>query len=182
MVDFAIHNESTAPAEVASALADTKESLGMIPNLHGIFAESPQTYHAYQALTEQFHNTSLSTTVQHVVLLTASRQNSCHYCMAAHTALAQQAGVDEEIITAIREDKPVPDDAAETVRRFTQAVVTHRGIVPEGETADFLAAGFTRRQILDVVLGVTMKTLSNYTNHLAETPVDDAFQAHSWGG
>ncbi|MHA6803849.1 carboxymuconolactone decarboxylase family protein [Salinifilum ghardaiensis] len=180
MVDFPIHNESTAPQEVASALADTRKNLGMIPNLHGIFAESPQAYHAYQALTEQFRNTSLSTTAQHVVLLTASRQNSCHYCMAAHTALAKQAGADEAIIDAIREDKPVPDESAEAVRRFTQAVVTHRGLVPEDDTAHFLAAGFTRRQILDVVLGVTMKTLSNYTNHFAETPVDEAFQEHAW--
>lgn len=180
MVDFTIHDENSAPQDVAPSLAQAKQSFGFIPNLYGVFAESPQAFNAYQALSEQFQNTSLPTEAKHVVWLAASRQNSCHYCVAVHSALAQQSGVDTETIEALRNDKPIPDESLEAVRRFTQAVLTHQGFVPEDETEKFLAAGFSQRQILDIVLGVAMKTLSNYTNHFAHTPVDDAFQAHTW--
>lgn len=180
MVDFTIHDEHTASQDVAPALAHAKQNFGFIPNLYGIFAESPQAFNAYQALSEQFQDTSLSTEAKHVVWLAASRQNSCHYCVAVHSALAQQAGLDSETIEALRNDKPLSDESLEAVRRFTQAVVTHQGFVPEHDTDEFFAAGFSQRQILDIVLGVAMKTLSNYTNHFAHTPVDDAFQAHAW--
>lgn len=180
MADFTIHDENSAPEEVSPALAEAKKNFGFIPNLYGVFAESPQAFNAYQDLSEQFQNSSLSTKAKHVVWLTASRQNSCHYCVAVHSAMAQQAGVGSEIIDAVRDDKPIADESLEAVRRFTQAVVTHRGFVPEEDTVRFLAAGFSQRQILDIVLGVAMKTLSNYTNHFADTPVDDAFQAHAW--
>lgn len=180
MVDFTIHDENSAPQDVAPSLAQAKQNFGFIPNLHGVFAESPQAFNGYQALTEQFQNTSLSTQAKHVVWLAASRQNSCHYCVAAHSVLAQGAGVDAEIIEALRNDKPLPDESLEAVRRFTQAVVSHQGFVPEDETKAFLSAGFGQRQILDIVLGVAMKTLSNYTNHFADTPLDDAFQDHAW--
>lgn len=79
-----------------------------------------------------------------------------------------------------RNDKSIADESLEVVRRFAQAVVTHQGFVPGEETEAFLAAGFSQRQILDIVLGMAMKILSNYTNHFANTPVDDAFQAHAW--
>lgn len=115
-----------------------------------------------------------------MVWLTASRENTCHYCMAAHSALAQMANVEGDIIEALRDGKPLGDDRLEAVRLFTHAVIRHRGFVPEDETQVFLAAGFTQRQILDIVLGVAMKTLSNHTNHFADTPVDDAFHAHAW--
>lgn len=180
MVEFTIHDENSAPQDVAPALAQAKQNFGFVPNLHGVFAESPQAFNAYHALSEQFQNTSLPAKAQHVVWLAASRQNSCHYCMAAHSALAQQAGLDTEAIEALRNDKPLPDESLEAVRRFTQTVITHQGFVPMEETEAFLAAGFSQRQILDIVLGVAMKTLSNYTNHFADTPVDDAFQAHAW--
>ncbi|MBC3193976.1 carboxymuconolactone decarboxylase family protein [Pseudonocardia sp. C8] len=180
MVEFRIHDEHTAPHDVAPSLEHAKQSFGFVPNLYGVFAESPQAFNAYQALSDQFQNTSLSTQAKHVVWLAASRQNSCHYCMAVHSAMAQQAGVNTDTIDALRNDKPIPDESLEAVRRFTQAVVAHQGFVPEDETQAFLAAGYSQRQILDIVLGVAMKTLSNYTNHFANTPVDDAFQPHTW--
>jgi uncharacterized peroxidase-related enzyme len=180
MPGFTIHDENSAPQEVAPALAQAKKSFGFIPNLYGVMAESPQAFNAYHALSEQFQNSSLSKAAKHVVWLAASRQNSCQYCVSVHSAMAQQAGVDSDVISALRNDKPIGDQSLEAVRRFTQVVIDNNGWVPEDETENFLAAGFTQRQILDIVLGVSMKTLSNYTNHFADTPVDDAFQAHAW--
>jgi alkylhydroperoxidase family enzyme len=63
---------------------------------------------------------------------------------------------------------------------FSRAVVEQRGWVSEAEQEAFLAAGFTPRQLLDVVAIAALKTLSNYVNHLAHTPLDPAFEAHRW--
>jgi uncharacterized peroxidase-related enzyme len=180
MTDFTIHDENTAPAKVAPALAKARKAFGFIPNLYGIMAESPQAFTAYQALSEQFRATSLPKGGQDVVWLTVSRYNSCHYCMAVHSTHAQRSGVDSETVTALREGKPLADPQLEAVRRFAHAVVADQGNVPEEEVEQFLGAGFGQRQILDIIVGVAMKTLSNYINHLALTPLDGAFAAQAW--
>jgi len=85
-----------------------------------------------------------------------------------------------EVVAAIREDRPIADPALEALRRFTVAVVRSRGYSSAAETRDFLAAGHGPQQVLEVVLGVGMKTLSNYANHIAGTPLDAAFGAGAW--
>lgn len=180
MVEFPVHDLGSAPEELAGDLAKVQQRFGFVPSLYGVLAESPQAYRAYQAVSEQFRKSSLPAPAQHVVWLTVSRHNGCEYCVAVHTTTAQIAGIDRAVIDAIRDDKPIDDGELEAVRRFTQAVAEQRGWVPEDEVEAFLAAGFTRRQILDVLTGVAMKTLSNYTNHIAHTPLDEAFAPNAW--
>lgn len=107
--------------------------------------------------------------------MTASRLNGCGYCVAGYSALAKGEGVDDSIVEAIREDKPIDDAALEAVRVFTAIVVEQRGRVADHDVQAFLDNGFTQLQILDVLTGVAQKTLSNYANHLAGTPLDKAF-------
>lgn len=180
MAEFTVHDEHSAPEEIAPALAETRERFGFIPNMYGVLAESPQAYRAYQAVSDQFRKSSLSGEEQQVVWLTVSRHNACEYCVGVHSTMATMARVDAAVIEAVREDKPIEDERLEAVRRFTKAVVERRGFVPEEEMEAFFAAGFAQRQVLDVLTGVAMKTLSNYTNHMAHTPLDDAFAAHAW--
>lgn len=180
MAEFTIHDESSVPDGLTGPFDQLKRRFGFIPSLYGVLAESPQAFTAYQAVSEQFRSSSLPEDAQQVVLLAASRTNSCAYCVAVHSTTAAAAGVDAAVIDAIRRDKPIGDERLEAVRRFTRAVVDRRGRVGQDETEAFLAAGFSRRQVLDVLTGVAMKTLSNYTNHIAHTPLDDAFAAQAW--
>jgi AhpD family alkylhydroperoxidase len=131
-------------------------------------------------MSEQFQQSSLSTPAQLVVWLTASRRNSCGYCVAAYSALARVEGVDDSVVEAIREDKPIDDATLEAVRVFTTQVVEQRGWVADHDVQAFLDNGFTQRQVLDVLTGVAQKTLSNYANHLARTPLDEAFKTFAW--
>jgi uncharacterized peroxidase-related enzyme len=180
MAEFTVHDENSAAAEAKPALAQAKKHLGFIPHLYGVLAESPQAFAAYQALSDQLRKSSLSIPAQQVVLLTASRHNGCAYCVAVHSTLAAASKVDAAVIEAVRDDKPIDDPKLEAVRRFTGLVVDTRGWVPDDDVQAFLGAGFTRRQVLDILTGVAMKTLSNYTNHLAHTALDDAFTAYAW--
>lgn len=109
-----------------------------------------------------------------------SFENGCDYCMAAHTVIAGMSSVPAATVDALRAGAPLPDARLDVLARFTRAVVRERGRLPEAEVGAFLAAGFTAAQVLEVVLGVAMKTLSNYANHLARTPLDAAFAAARW--
>lgn len=182
MAKFSIHDQNSAPDDAKPTLAQAKEQFGAIPNLYGVLAESPQALAAYHAMSEQFQQSSLSKPAQLVVWLTASRHNGCGYCVAAYSAMAKGEGVDDSVVEAIREDKPIDDATLEAVRVFTTRVVEQRGWVADHDVQAFLDSGFSQRQILDVLTGVAQKTLSNYANHLAGTPLDEAFKTFAWSG
>ncbi len=180
MSDFPIHTPESAPAEAGDFLRELAKGYGFIPNLAGIMATAPALMRGYFQLNQLFEQTSLSAPERQVVLLAASYTNTCDYCMAAHTTLAKMAGVPQGSIDALRAGQPLPDERLEALRRFTQAVVERRGHMPEADLQAFYDAGFTAQNVLEVVLGVGMKTLSNYTNHLAGTPLDSAFADKEW--
>lgn len=179
MTNFQIHDETSAPAASLPFLAKAKSSFGMVPNLLGTLAESPALLEGYMTLAGIFAKSSFSPTEQQVVLLTVSFANGCSYCMAAHSVIAKSQGVPAGILQALRSGTPLDDSRLAALATFTHAVVAERGRV-EHQVADFLKSGFTRAQVLEVVLGVGMKTLSNYANHIAHTPVDPPFQSQAW--
>lgn len=180
MSEFTIHNVPTAPDAAKPLLEKGQQSFGMIPNLYGVMAEAPAVLDAYQALGAMFRSTSLSTVEQHVVWLTINYENNCHYCVPAHTAIAKMDDVPEPVIKALRDGMPLPDPKLEALRRFCVTLINQRGFADDAEVQAFLDAGFTRQQVLEVVLGIAHKVLSNYTNHLSKTPLDEPFKQYVW--
>ena len=180
MTTFNVHTKQTAPSEAVELLENAERAYGFVPNLLGAFAESPATLKGYTTLGKIFDESSLSTVEKQVVLLTASRYSECHYCVAAHSTVADMQSVPEAVIEAIRNDEPIEDAKLETLRDFTIAVIEKRGWVTSVDIDEFIAAGFTRAQVLEVVLGVGLKTISNYINHIVDTPIDAAFAPREW--
>lgn len=180
MTQFTVHNNNTAPDKAKASLQKAEQAFGLVPNLIGVLAESPAAAKAYLDLNATFSGSSFTPTEQQVVLLTISRYHECHYCMAAHSTVAQMQKVPSEVVEAIRNDQPIPDSQLEVLRNFTTAVVDKRGWVSQQELDTFFAAGYGKRHVLDIIVGAAQKTISNYTNHVSETPVDAAFSAHSW--
>lgn len=180
MTTLNIHSKETAPSESAELLADAEKAYGFIPNLLGVFAESPAILKAYLTIGRIFDESSFSPTERQVVILAVSRFNECHYCVAAHSLGADLQGVPAEVVEAIRNDQPIADKRLESLRAFTTAVVERRGWVSDDDIAAFLDAGYSNEQVLEVILGISFKTISNYTNHIADTPVDDAFAPRAW--
>lgn len=180
MSDFTLHTPDTAPEASRPLLEGSLKDFGMIPNLHAVMAESPQVLEAYKVLGNLFSHSSLSPAELNVVWLAINVEHDCHYCVPAHTGIAKRMGVSDDVIDALREARPLPDAKLEALRAFTLSVVRNRGVVPAEETDSFLAAGYTRQNILDVILGVSHKVMSNYINHFADTPVDAAFAPFAW--
>ncbi|MDH6236571.1 hypothetical protein [Cryobacterium sp. CG_9.6] len=180
MTDFQLHDETTAPEDSRELLAQSKKQNGMIPGLHAVMAEAPGLLEGYRVLHELFLNSSFDKDEITVVWQTINVEHSCHYCVPAHTGISKAMKVDDAISDALRDRTPLPTARLEALRTFTLSMVRERGNVDEVAVADFLAAGYTKRQILEVVLGLSQKVMSNYTNHLAQTPVDRAFRKYDW--
>lgn len=180
MSNFTFHDEKSAPADSAPLLKTAKSAYGFVPNLLAGMSTSPQLTEGYMTLSSIFNKTDLSETERQIILMTNNRLNGCNYCMAAHTTISQGANVDADVIEALRTGSPIADPKLEALRIFSAQVNEKRGWVGEKEVAALLAAGYTQETVLNVVLGTSLKVMSNYTNHITETPVDEAFKPNTW--
>ncbi len=180
MTQFTIHTKETAPKQSLEILETTEKAYGFIPNLVAVLAESPAGVKGYRTLMDIFDESSLTPTERQIVLLAVSRYNECHYCVAAHTVIADMQKVPQDVTNAIRNDLPIADNKLEALRVFTTKVVDKRGWVGKEDIQAFLDSSYTKQQLIEVIMGVSLKTYSNYLNHIAEIPVDDAFSSRAW--
>lgn len=180
MSEFTIHTVDSAPEGSKDLLASAQRNYGFVPNLLGVMAGAPTNLESYLMLGQALGETTFTPVEQQVVALTVSRLNECTYCMAAHSGIAKMAGMSDADLAALRAGAPLDDARLEALATFVAAVVTERGRVSRIDQEAFLAAGFSQPQILEALVGVTMKTLSNYTNHIAETPLDAQFKGFEW--
>ncbi len=171
-----------ADAEARPVLEEARHRLGFIPNMYANMANAPgllSTYlHGYQLFRE---HSGFTPAEQEVIFLTISRFHACEYCMGAHSMIAtNKSGVPQGVLAALREDRPLPDTRLEILSRFTRRMVERRGLVEEEDVRPFLEAGYSQRQILEIVLAIAVKTLSNYSNHLFHTELDRVFAPFAW--
>lgn len=179
-MSYPMHTPDTAPEAAKEPLAKAQRAFGFVPNLLAVMASAPTLLKAYMTLGALFDESSFTPAERQVVLLEVSYQNGCDYCVAAHTVIAGMQGVPASAVDAVRGGHPIADQRLEALRQFTAAVVESRGWPSENHTRAFFGAGYTQAQALEVILGVGMKTLSNYTNHIAGTPLDAAFSKAAW--
>ena len=181
MATFDIHTLETAPEASRPLLEDSNKAFGRIPGLHATMAEAPALLDGYKHLHRLFQEeTSFDKDELTVVWQTINVEHACHYCVPAHTGIAKMMKVDDAIIDALRNETQLPNARLEALRTFTLQVVRGRGNVDNADVQAFLDAGFNNRHILEVVLGVAQKVMSNYVNHLAETPIDAPMQKFAW--
>lgn len=165
-----------------ATLETTQKKLGMIPNMYAYMANAPGLLETYRTGYELFRQGSGFTPVeQEVIFLSISYENGCEYCMAAHSFLADgQSKVPPEVTEALRNGADIPDARLRALSRFTRILVQKRGR-PRQTDLDFLrAAGYTDAQVLQIILAIGVKTLSNYTNHICGTELDGPFTKRSW--
>lgn len=180
MAEFKKHDMNTAPEGAKPFLENSQKSMGMIPGLHGVMAESPQVLEAYQKLHQLVLDSSFDNDEKTVVWQTINVENACHYCVPAHTGIAKMMEVSDDITDALRNEAPLPSEKLEALRTFTLAVMKKQGNVSQEDVAAFFEAGYNNRQVLEVILVLSQKVMSNYINHIAETPIDEPFKKFAW--
>lgn len=181
-VTFATKTLEDADPKARPVLEQAKASMGMIPNMYGNMANSPAMLQNYAQGYSLFREESDFTSVeQEVVFLTISRENECHYCMAAHSFVADNASkVPIEVTNAIRDDDSIADSKLAALVAFTRTMFVTRGHPSKADVANFLQAGYLETHILNIILALAVKTISNYSNHVFDTSVDSAFAGRSW--
>lgn len=177
---FTLHDNNTAPGVSAEILSNVQNAWGFVPNLHRVLAESPAALEAYSSLWTIAEKTSFSDIERNVAYLAIIFENECEYCMAGHTNLSKMAGVDAEIIQAIRDGQELKVEKLEALRNFAALVTRNRGVVAPQQLETFKNAGFNNQSVLDVLVLAATKLISNYTNHIASTPLDAFMKGVEW--
>jgi alkylhydroperoxidase family enzyme len=173
MTKFELYSVATAPEGSRARLADVTKAWGFTPKLHGMLAESPVALEAYDALFALVAQSTLSPVEQQVAYQAINVFHECEYCTAGHTFLSRKSGVPEDAVQALRNATPIADAKLQALRTFAETVVCERGFATEAQIDAFIAAGFTRANVLEIVTIIATKTISNYTNHLTKTPKED---------
>ena len=174
--------EASANAEQAAVLAKAKAAVGFIPNMYGGMVNSPGLLEPYLDGYNRFRQSGRFTPQeQETIFLVLSRENGCAYCLAAHSMLAaKKSGVPGDVLAALRDGREIPDSKLAALARFTAHMHHSRGLPTKAEVAAFKAAGYGDEHIYEIILAQSVKTLSNYANHIQHTKVDDVFAAFQW--
>ena len=173
---FKIYTFNNAPGESKENLRKVESDKGFIPNIIGVFAGAPAVLDGFLKLKMAMDQTSLSPTEREIVFLTVSRKNGSPYCTAVHNLEATANGVDAEIIHALQSGEPLPDFKLESLRQYTLGIMDNHGRPSDDAINTFLAAGYKAPQALEILLAISLKTLTNYANRLAHPPIDEAFR------
>src|SRR5262249_56522578 len=147
MTTSTAHSPEPAPAASRPLLEGIERAFGFVPNLFGVFAESPAALGGALAIFQAFSKSSLSAAEQQLVMLAVSEANDCGYCVAAHSTIAKRmVKVDPALVDAARNREPLSDRKLDALVRFTRRVVEQRGRVADAEVVGFLEAGYTKAQ------------------------------------
>jgi AhpD family alkylhydroperoxidase len=155
---------------------------GYLPDAVARLANSPHTLDGFLKGNAIFESCSLDPIAREVVVLTVATRNGCHLCVAMHTARLTKLGADAELITALRDSKPLADARLDAIRVFTLQVLETTGDAGDEALQAFFAQGYTPQNALEVVLGIGTYTLSTLANRLTGAPVDEQLAPFAWHG
>lgn len=150
---------------------DSLESkLGMIPNLYAVIAHSENALQNVMQTSGFTH--SINNKEQQIVNLAVSQVNNCNYCLAAHTAMGKGAGLTDDQILEVRAGKSSISDKLNALAAFSINLTENRGHADAAVTQALLDAGYTKENVIDIILVAGLKTISNYVHSTTEVPVD----------
>ena len=166
MTQFNYYTLQTVKDEARPLFESIQQGYGFIPNLFAYMAEAPTTVDAYLKLNDLVKKTSFTMAQQQVALLAVSVENQCDFCTVAHRAIGKMSQAKQQTLDAIYKNEEIENPIDRALVNFVKNVVRQRGHLSDADIDAFLAAGFTKQQVLEVMLIVSIKTLSNYINHL----------------
>ena len=176
-MSFKIHTIESAPEASKESLQNIKDKYGFIPNIMGEFAESPAILKSYLDMGTNLNKLgNLSNEEQFILFTTVSVEHGCSYCKTAHTAGAKGQNLDADLIEAVRNQEKLSDEKLEAFRQYVLSIYKNKGNVDDKAKEAFIDAGYGPREALEIILGMSMKLITNYTNSLAGTEVDPQFE------
>lgn len=163
---FRTHTLDSAPAASRPLMESTIAHFGEIAEPVARLAESPEMLGGFLHTSELFESSTLDPLSREVVVMTVATRNGCRFCVNMHSGRLRRLRAAPELITALRQGAPLDDPRLEAIRQFTVRALATTGQVPDDEIEEFLAAGYTTRNALEVVLGIGAYTMSTFANRL----------------
>ncbi|MBB3262142.1 putative peroxidase-related enzyme [Paraburkholderia bannensis] len=162
-----------ATGEAAAIFGQIKASLGKVPNAYAtIGTHSPQTLSAMLNVDAVISASSLEAADVEAIRLAVSALSGCDYCLAAHTMLGKMAGLKPDLMKNIRAGQGVGDARLDALLIFVRTVVASRDTVPANVLDALLSAGYSERQVVEILLVITSITFTNLVNRVNDTALD----------
>jgi AhpD family alkylhydroperoxidase len=180
MEQFPVYTIDTAPEASKPALQDLHAAFGMIPNIAGAMATSPVLINSLVGLFGRVHGGSFTEAQIQTLLLTNAVTNACAWAVAFHTALALKQGLTPSDVDAIRAGRSPNDSRLGALSTLARTLVEKRGRIADQDREAFLAAGFGKEHLLEVIAVVAASTITNYTGNVTNPPLEAPFQPHVW--
>ena len=180
MHGFPVNSLDSAPDKSKPALQTLQSAFGFLPNIAGAMSTSPVLTQSLVGLFGNVHGGNFSEPQIQVVLLTNAVTNGAAWTVAFHSFLALKAGIDHGDVEAIRSGKPPADPKLAALSTLAKTLIEKRGHLTDDEGERFLAQGFGRDHLLEVVAIVAASTITNYTASITEPPLEPTFEAHVW--
>ena len=181
-LNYPAYTIASAPEKSKPGLEQLQKAFGVVPNIAGVIANSPKLINALVGLFQQVHSPGLTEPENQIVLLTDAVVHSCTYAVAFHTFLARQHGISPEETDAIREHRTPKDKRFAALNSLARTLIEKRGHASEQELDSFIAAGFTKEQVFEVIAIVSASTITNYAGTIGNPPLEDPFRQHAWQG
>ncbi len=181
MQQFIKHSIESAPEASKELLKYGEKKYGTLPNLFCYMAGAPAALEAYNSLFKIFSKTSFPAGEQHLILLAVSIKNECDYCTAAHTRAAKANGIPSSVLNAVRKQKAIGDQRLDALVNLSQKLTVTRGHVDASDLSAFYDAGFSPENVMEIIVGISLKTMSNYINHVTENVINEALEPFAVG-
>jgi alkylhydroperoxidase family enzyme len=182
MTTYPVHTIESAPERSKPALQQLQAAFGMIPNIAGAIATSPVLINSLVGLFANVHGGSFTEAQVQVVLLTDAVTNGSTWAVAFHTALALKEGIEPADVQAVREGRLPKDRKFAALSGLARTMIEKRGRLDDEDIDRFLAAGFGKDHLLEVIAAVAASTITNYTGSITKPPLEAPFREHAWLG
>lgn len=175
--------EAVSSSSITSEILETtKKGMGFVPNMYLTMGANPALLDAYTYAYKSFRaNSGFSPVEQEVVFLSVAYENNCEYCMAAHSFVGDMmTKVPTEVTDAIRDGKEISNTKLAALSKLSRNLTKTKGNVSQSEIDEFLEAGYSESHVLGIIAGIAVKTMSNYSNHITNPKIDEAFEGRVW--
>ena len=162
---------ATTTGHTKELLDAVKQKFGMVPNITRLMANSPQVLEGYLGFTGALANGRLDPQLRERIAIAVASENSCNYCLSAHTAVGQMIGLSQEELKAAQQGQSSGEKEVVALQ-FATKIVRERGWVSNEDVAALRQVGFDDGEIVEIIATVVLNIFTNYFNHIAETEID----------
>jgi uncharacterized peroxidase-related enzyme len=170
MTSFPVPTRADVSPANQSLFDSLQQGLGMVPNLYATLAHNETALGDY--LTLQNRKSTLRAKEREIVNLVVSQVNGCPYCLAAHTAIGKMTGFTSEQILEIRTGRASFDAKFDALASFVRTTTETRGHPASAAVDSLLAAGYTRANVIDIVITIGDKFITNFLHGVTQVPID----------